>query len=299
MRTKELVLLQSSIVSKLIMIAVVFVSLILFSGCSKSGGDQSNEAVKPKLHSSKKLTEASRVRFWDSLAWSCERYKFNSDALIPAGDGILQGKVTVDGSVRSNLKLQVLFKKNRHTSWVVSDSNGVFRIPVTRGTYEYVGFRLDKVSADNVLGGYVLSRPLSWGAKDPDCAKKIVVGKNQVAYVPDLEFIEPIRPIFPIDNGEVSTKKITFRWHPFPGVAYYQFQITDLGDLGSAVKPFFRSVDFPKVKGTFLSSDQLDVKFEDKHYYSWAVQGYSDTGQNLSHISMHQRPTLFRYVKPR
>jgi hypothetical protein len=77
-------------------------------------------------------------------------------AIIPEGDGIIEGSILVDGNGAPGESIRLILNEGYHTQYASTDEQGNYRIKVPKGEYTYNGWRLDPRHDWSSLDGKIL-----------------------------------------------------------------------------------------------------------------------------------------------
>jgi hypothetical protein len=247
------------------------------------GGRPIFPGVRLPLPDMKTSLPQKRTGYLGSTGTYFGHFDWNSQKVLAASSGTIQGTVRANGKPVARLKLRLFLAPDLRTQWATSDREGRYSIAVPSGKYRLAGWELDNVSADVVVAGMIRKEP-SWFFDWSETTGKILDIKAEgVTAGPDMEFIDPVERVHPILGVHVAPD-VVFRWKPYPGTSHYTLQVQDHGShpyrRTESLAPFFHMPR--KIRGTTTTARRAGYSLEPGHYYSWQVSACDSNGRTIS-----------------
>ena len=236
------------------------------------------------------------------MSWGRAMWKFDKFKTFPKGDGIIEGRILLDGKGAHAMKIRLLLNKEYYTPYVLTDDEGTYRIKAKRGEYSYDGWDLGFGFDSTVLNGKVLidDGVIRTGEEGEDCdeetgkeieeilekypfpeaqekiqalfeKKSLVLGlseehllkvTDEPAKVPPLCFVTPIEITFPPRSATVKAGDMRIEWAPVPDAAHYCADIGYEKRHRSGGMSYLDLAVFPDRARTSLSAEEFLSEIE-------------------------------------
>ncbi len=228
-----------------------------------------------------------------SLYWAGRR----ASGTLSEGDGILEGRLLLDGAGVPNQRIRLLLNKKNYTPYAETDEQGTYRIRVPKGDYFYCGWELGHTFDFGSLAGKVLVHDGidAWGEGDrkrleqidqivqdyplaeakekidellgdqyPDTDTGelyILSGGDEPGTVPPIAFASPIEIVSPSSDAVVHPNDLRIEWIPHAKATSYEVAVGyEEKNPGTIIYEDLAS--FPGITGTVLTADDILPKIQ-------------------------------------
>lgn len=211
-------------------------------------------------------------------------------AIIPAGSGVIIGRVVIEDKPLEGYKISLSLDGKR-TEEAVTNEKGIYRIPVEPGQYKWSGL------SSGWGRGFFRSgaRAISGYEKIVRFPSQIEVLAGKTFILPDIRFVRPVTLISPKQGETLTTNNPTFKWEPYPGADHYDIAVSKVTKAKRVFCMFrMKSVCIKtghRIEETSIKCDQLkdfphrDVRLIPGREYHWNVTAFNEKGQEISRSS--------------
>lgn len=201
----------------------------------------------------------------------------NYPRTLAKGPGKIVGKVTVDGSPISGLKLKLTLNKAVVSHWVFTNSNGEYAISVPFGEYKIDGFTIDHAVANQIVPGKILHPHSSYQSD------KFNVSSEVDGVGITIKFVTPINKSI-TKKAFTLSEKIDVSWNPTPKASAYEIQIFEKDEPNDfrGNTNLFDWMNRPKVKKPRIDLSPYKPKLSLGKYYVVEINALNEKGQRIS-----------------
>lgn len=237
---------------------------------------------------------ALRPHYIGSLGVTSARFVSAEAVTLAAGDSSIRGLASANGKPISGLKLRLLLNGRGRSQWAVTNSQGVYDVPLPAGDYRVDGYELDQASAHSALSGMTnLRASLALGGEILQApASASVAG-------PNFRFARPIEKR-PMASTASRSDGATFTWEPYPGATTYRLRLMESEEAQYGRSQSVRLGERwwgLEISETQVALSSLGDVLKPGRYYKFNVEAFDASGQLLSVSNLHGSAHDFQWVE--
>lgn len=217
--------------------------------------------------------------YLDTTGISYGEFDYASRKLLGDGEAKIVGRVTADGQPVEGLRLRLKVKPDIRTKWVTTDASGHYTLAIPPGKYEYMGFDLDRKSANRVLKGMIML--------DEDRMWSVLFHARQgeSSSAVDFRFAKALQVTEPLAGDELKPDEVAFKWKPVAGADHYTLMIYPRGKDGRHWGDPLTLGEHShglKLRQTSFSPASAGIELKPGEYYEWQLRAYDGQQHLLS-----------------